>query len=271
VWVGWVAGVDVSPWVGDFEGPVGEAFGVPVGGVEQVVVPRAQEHEVVEAGWSAVGDPAEVVGFGPVGGPVTAGVAAVAVADDEGVEQGGGDGAGGGAVVQDGGAAVGDDPVDAGVTDQALHGRVIQAGAVDEPTLAPPFQLIEGGDDVEVRAVATPAVGLLMVQESAAHVDEGVGASLGGAPVRLALDVTGGGEAQGGGDDGAALGVEGARQFAAPVEDTGQVQRPFRHDRFGVVAHHGGGPPGPVLHRDRRVCDRQRGELGHEFGLVVGE
>jgi len=43
---GWVAGVDLSSWVGDFEGGVGEEFGVPAGGVEEVVVPGAQEDEV---------------------------------------------------------------------------------------------------------------------------------------------------------------------------------------------------------------------------------
>ena len=82
---------------------------------------------------AAVGDPADVVGFGPVGGSIAAGVAAVAVADDQGVEQGGGDGAGGGAVVQDGGAPVGDDPVDAGVAGQAPQGGGVEDGAVDEP------------------------------------------------------------------------------------------------------------------------------------------
>jgi hypothetical protein len=38
--------VDQSPWVGDFEVVVGEEFGVPAGGVEEVVVPRTQEREV---------------------------------------------------------------------------------------------------------------------------------------------------------------------------------------------------------------------------------
>ena len=49
------------------------------------------------------------------------------------------------------------------------------------------------------------------------------------------------------------------------------MQRPFGQDRFGVVAHHGVGAAGPFLHGDRRVWDRQRGELGHELRLVVSE
>jgi hypothetical protein len=75
---------------GHDEGVVGEEFGVPAGGVEEVVVAGALQGEVVEGGGSAVEDPAEVVGFGPGGGSVAAGEAAVAVADDQGVEQVGG-------------------------------------------------------------------------------------------------------------------------------------------------------------------------------------
>jgi len=41
-----VAGADVSCGVGDLEGVVGEELGVPVGMVEEVVVPGAQGHEV---------------------------------------------------------------------------------------------------------------------------------------------------------------------------------------------------------------------------------
>jgi hypothetical protein len=36
----------VSGGVGDFEGGVGEEFGVPVGAVEEVVVAAAQQDEV---------------------------------------------------------------------------------------------------------------------------------------------------------------------------------------------------------------------------------
>jgi hypothetical protein len=38
--------VDLSSWVDDFEGVVGEEFGVPARSVEQVMVPRTKEHEV---------------------------------------------------------------------------------------------------------------------------------------------------------------------------------------------------------------------------------
>jgi hypothetical protein len=36
----------VALGVGDFEGGVGEEFGVPVGVVEQVVVAGAEQHEI---------------------------------------------------------------------------------------------------------------------------------------------------------------------------------------------------------------------------------
>jgi hypothetical protein len=38
--------VDLSLWVGDLEGGVGEEFGVPAGAVEEVVVAAADEDEV---------------------------------------------------------------------------------------------------------------------------------------------------------------------------------------------------------------------------------
>ena len=60
--------------------------------------------------------------------------------------------------------------------------------------------------------------------EPAVYVDEGVGASLGGATGGFAVHIAGLGEAQGGGDDGAAFGVEATGEFAAAVEDARQVQ-----------------------------------------------
>ena len=58
-----------------------------------VVVP-AQEHEVVEAGWSAVFPVPDVVAVAPVGWPVAAGVGAAAVARFERAADRGGDRAG---------------------------------------------------------------------------------------------------------------------------------------------------------------------------------
>jgi hypothetical protein len=40
----------VSGGVGDFEGGVGEEFGVPAGVVEEVVVSAAEQHQVGELG-----------------------------------------------------------------------------------------------------------------------------------------------------------------------------------------------------------------------------
>src|SRR4029453_13323446 len=98
----------------------GEEFGVPAGGVEQVVVAAALQGEVVEAGGSAVEDPADVMCLAPFRGPVAAREPAVAITDHEGVEQGSGDGAGSGAVVQDAGPAGHEHAVDAGGGEQAL-------------------------------------------------------------------------------------------------------------------------------------------------------
>jgi hypothetical protein len=38
--------VDLSLWVDDLKGGVGEEFGVPAGRVEEVMVAAAEEHEV---------------------------------------------------------------------------------------------------------------------------------------------------------------------------------------------------------------------------------
>src|SRR4029450_6334334 len=120
--------------------------------------------------------------------------------------------------------AVGYYPVDAGVADQALHGGGVEDRPVDEPALPAVFEVVEGGDDVEVGPVAAPAAGLLVVQEPAAHVDQGVAAALGGAAGGFPGGAAGGSEAQGGGDHITAFGIEAARQLAPPVEDPREVQ-----------------------------------------------
>src|SRR5215216_3877335 len=127
---GWAGGSDPASGIGDFEGGVGEEFGVPAGPVEQVMMPRAQEHQVVEPGGAAVVPEAHVVAFTPVGGAVAAGETAVPVADHQGVEQGGGDGAGGGAVVEDGGPPGGEHPVQGGVAEQPLDAGPVEPGAL---------------------------------------------------------------------------------------------------------------------------------------------
>src|SRR5918996_6609857 len=112
----WSALEGVAVGGGDDEGGVGEQFGVPAGGVEHVVVPRAFEDKVLEAGGSAAGDPADVMGVAPFGWPVTAGEPAVLVPDHQGVVQVGGHGAGGGAVVEGSGAPGHEHPMHPGVT-----------------------------------------------------------------------------------------------------------------------------------------------------------
>jgi hypothetical protein len=117
--------------------------------------------------------------------------------------------------------------------------------------------------------VAAPAARLLVIEEAAAHIDEGVGAPLGAAAGGLALEVTGGGEAEGGGDDGATFGVEAAGQLAATVEDAGQVQRPHGQRRFGVVAQHGVGTIDLPRHARQRTSVRIIDQI--EFGQSQAE
>jgi hypothetical protein len=111
-----------------------------------------------------------------------------------------------------------------GVADQALHGGAVEDRAVEQPAVPLTLEVVEGGDDVEVGPVASAAVAVLVVEEPPAHIDQGVGAPLRGAAAGFAGGVAAGGEAQGGVDDGAAFGIEAAGEFAAPVEDAGQVQ-----------------------------------------------
>lgn len=52
-------------------------------GVDVVVMPGAQQHEVVQAGWSAVAPVLDVMSFGPAGGFAAVGEDAAVVSDDE--------------------------------------------------------------------------------------------------------------------------------------------------------------------------------------------
>jgi hypothetical protein len=154
-----------------------------------VVVATALEDKIVKDGGPAVCDPTDVVRLAPLGRPVTAGEAAVLVADHERVEQVGGDGAGGRAIVQDAGPSSDEDTAHSGVAEQPTGGRAVENGAVDQPGLAAALEVGEGRDDVEVRPVPSPAPVALVVKEPAAHVNEGVGAAVGGVPRGLAVDV----------------------------------------------------------------------------------
>jgi hypothetical protein len=98
----------------------------------------------------------------------------------------------------------------AGVAEQALHGGGVEDRPVDEPALPAVFEVVEGGDDVEVGPVAAPAAVLLVVEVPAAHVDQGVATSLGGAAGGFPVDVAGLSQAEGGGDDITTFGIEAA-------------------------------------------------------------
>src|ERR671911_287702 len=179
---GWAGGADPASGVGGFEGGVGEEFGVPAGAVEQVMMPGTEQHQVVEPGGAAVVPEAHVVALAPVGGAVAAGETAVPVPDHEGVEQGGGDGAGGAAVVEDGGPPGGHHPVQGAIAQQPLDAGPIQPGAVGGggAEVGVGEVALEVEDQVEVGAVAATAAGLLVVEEVAADVAQGVGPPRGG-------------------------------------------------------------------------------------------
>ena len=120
-----------------------------------------------------------------------------------------------------------------GLQQRGMHPRpleiAVRAGDVvvrqGEP--APPMRVVTHGafvvevldvdDDVEVGAVAGAGAALLVVEEVAAHVDEGVGPALRGGAV-LSVGVAGLAEADGGGDDVVGFGVEVGVEPAPTVE-----------------------------------------------------
>jgi hypothetical protein len=186
-----VAGAYSSGGVGDFEGAVGEEFGVPAGPVEEVVVAAAQQHQVGELGRAAGLPGVDVVAFAPGGGTVTAREPAVAVTDHEGVVEGGGDRPRGGAVVQDRRPAVAEDAVEGGVAEQPVGAGAVEAGAVDAASTRGAQRLVavEVEDQVEVGPVAATPAGVLVVEEVSADVTKGVGPAGGDTPGGFAGDI----------------------------------------------------------------------------------
>lgn len=75
--------MDVAPGIGHLEDGVGTQLGLPAGLVEQVVVPGAQQDEVVEAGRTASAEPDHVVRLAPFRGPVATREATVLVSHHE--------------------------------------------------------------------------------------------------------------------------------------------------------------------------------------------
>ena len=95
------------------------------------VVMPAQELQVVEVGWAAVGPVADVVGLAVAGWALAAGVLAVAVAGDERFPLGRGGDVGGAADVEDFGPAGHDHPAEGAVAQQELEaggGEVVAPG-----------------------------------------------------------------------------------------------------------------------------------------------
>ena len=133
----------------------------------------------------------------------------------------------------------------------------------------------EGGgvdDDVDAGALAPGAVfgGLVVAEEAAAHVDEGVGGAFGaGAAAPVGVVVAAGGEAEGFGDDGTVVALEVGVEAAA-VADRVEVQGGgLGLGRFGV--DEGVGLVDPVAYDGDGGVEVEQGECGHQGGFVLGE
>ena len=212
-----------------------------------------------------------MVAFAPGGGAVAAGEAAVPVAYDQGVVQGGGDGAGGGAVVEDGGAALGEDPVQGGVAEQPLERGAVETGAVDgggTGTGQGPVA-VDVEDDVDVGAVPATAAGLLVIEEEPADVAEGVGAAGGRAAGGFAVGVGGFGRGAGRWRGVRRFRRRGWRRDATARRGCGTGAVPWAGSGLGSRLAVALFPPGP--HGGGDVAHRQVDQGGQHHGFVVGE
>ena len=166
------------------------------------------------------------VALAPHRGPVTAREAAVLVTDDQGVPQRSGDGPGCGAVVEDGRTARHDHPVHGAVAEQPGEGGTVERRPVDDVAAAAGLQVLELDHHVDVRAVTTAGVGLLVIEEEPADVDEGVRPP--GGRGRHQVGPVRSGQPQRGRHDGATFSIERAIENPAVVEGAREVQRALR-------------------------------------------
>ena len=114
----------------------------------------------------------------------------------------------------------------------------------------------------------TAPPGVLVVEEVAGQIDQGVVAALGRGADRVTVEVGGFGDPQSGADHRVALGGQGAVEGAGAVQGAGQVHGPVGVVRFDAV---GGGVGLPHGHGPHRVGDGQPDQRGHQFGFVAGE
>ena len=149
--------------------------------VQAVVVVPAQQGQVVGFGLAEVAPVQGVVGVAERGVDVAARPSAAAVAHDQQLVQGVGDGAGLAAVVADRGVAVGDHPVDPGVTGQAsdrVGGDLMGAQPAD-PGAGDQVLVGDRGHDLGFAAL-DPGRDVVVFDHEAGHRHQRVGAALGG-------------------------------------------------------------------------------------------
>src|SRR5436309_3253467 len=110
------------------------------------------------------------------------------------------------------------------VAAQPRQRRRVDRRTADYVAAAVRLDVLDTGNDVEVRAVTSAAFGLLMVQKEAAHVDERVASSLRRRARLVGLAVLAFGEPQRDTEQRPALGVELAVEPEAAFEHRRQVQ-----------------------------------------------
>jgi len=124
--------------------------------------------------------------------------------------------------------------------------------------------------DLEMGAVAGGRRLVAVVEEPAAHVDQGVGSPLGGGAHRLAVGVGGDGGLDGLVDHRATLGRQLGVEAPATVGALRQVTA-GGFTRLGIGVDHRLGPGRPLAGDDDRVGHAQRRQHRHQLGLDLGE
>jgi hypothetical protein len=126
--------------------------------------------------------------------------------------------------------------------------------------------LLVGHHDVEVRPVAAHCVDGPVVEEELEDRAQGLAPALGQRLVAIA----GVGRPEPGVEHGLQVGVDGGAEVAPTVDGGDQARLVVvRRTRTAVVEGLGLRPP--LGHGHAELVDRQPGEQGHQFGLVVGE
>ena len=110
------------------------------------------------------------------------------------------------------------------VAQQRLDAGTIELAAVHHPPASAGQEIVEVDHHVDMRPMPPTQAVALVVQVVPAHVHQGVGSALGGGAGRFAFHVVASRQPEGGGQDGASLGVEVPVEGVATAQGLGQVQ-----------------------------------------------